>query len=59
MERATVRQKKTGRPVRFELTEQTRQAVDECLRLAKMQPGSLLFGDQRGRESSSARRLAM
>jgi integrase len=29
MERATVRQKKTGRPVRFELTEQTRQAVDE------------------------------
>jgi hypothetical protein len=26
-DRATVRQKKTGRPVRFELTEQTRQAV--------------------------------
>src|SRR5438105_11712468 len=26
--RATVRQKKTGRPVRFELTEHTRQAVD-------------------------------
>jgi hypothetical protein len=26
--RATVRQKKTGRPVQFELTEQTRQAVD-------------------------------
>src|SRR5438552_16576985 len=25
-ERATVRQKKTGRPVRFEITEQTRQA---------------------------------
>src|ERR1700689_3680130 len=32
--RATVRQKKTGRPVRFEVTEQTRQAVDEYLRLA-------------------------
>jgi integrase len=29
VERATVRQKKTGRPVRFELTEQTRQAVDD------------------------------
>src|SRR5215216_1965470 len=28
VDRATVRQKKTGRPVRFELTEQTRQAVD-------------------------------
>src|SRR5438309_3248601 len=26
VERATVRQKKTGQPVRFELTEQTRQA---------------------------------
>jgi hypothetical protein len=25
--RATVRQRKTGRPVRFELTEQTRQAL--------------------------------
>ena len=28
IERATVRQRKTGRPVKFELTEQTRQAVD-------------------------------
>ena len=28
VDRATVRQKKTGQPVRFELTEQTRQAVD-------------------------------
>jgi integrase len=30
-DRATVRQKKTGRPVRFELTEQTRQAVDDYI----------------------------
>ena len=29
--RAMVRQKKTGRPVRFELTEHTRQAVDALL----------------------------
>jgi integrase len=28
IDRAIVRQKKTGKPVRFELTEQTRQAVD-------------------------------
>ena len=28
-DRATVRQKKTGRPVRFELSEQTRRAVDD------------------------------
>src|SRR3981081_3759010 len=31
-DRATVRQKKTGRPVRFELSEQTRQAIDDYLR---------------------------
>ena len=30
-DRAAVRQRKTGRPVRFELTEQTRQAIDEPL----------------------------
>jgi integrase len=32
-DRATVRQKKTGRPVRFELSEQTRQAVDDYLKI--------------------------
>jgi integrase len=32
VERATVRQKKTGVPVRFEVTEQTRQAVDDYIR---------------------------
>jgi integrase len=40
MERATVRQKKTGRPVRFEITEQSRQSVDEYLRHTKRQPGA-------------------
>ncbi len=44
MERATVRQKKTGRPVRFEITEQSRQSVDEYLGLSKRKPGSFLFG---------------
>src|SRR6202040_2908626 len=34
VDRATVRQKKTGRPVRFELTEQTRQSVDEYIKAA-------------------------
>src|SRR5215469_14219897 len=34
IDRATVRQKKTGRPVKFELTEQTRQAVDDYLAAA-------------------------
>ena len=31
IDRATVRQRKTGRPVKFELTEQTRQAIDDYL----------------------------
>ena len=38
-DRATVRQKKTGRPVRFELSEQTRQAVDDYLRTAGKRSG--------------------
>jgi len=29
IDRATVRQKKTGRPVKFELTDQTREAIDD------------------------------
>jgi hypothetical protein len=38
MDRATIRQKKTGRPVRFELTDQIRQAIDEYLRLTGRKP---------------------
>ena len=40
MDRATIRQKKTGRPVRFELTDQTRMAIDEYLRLTGRKPAS-------------------
>jgi integrase len=43
VDRATVRQKKTGRPVRFELTEQTRQAVDDYIQAAGKKPGEYLF----------------
>jgi integrase len=42
-DRATARQKKTGRPVRFELTKQTRQAVDDYLKVANKRPGEFLF----------------
>jgi integrase len=45
--RATVRQKKTGHPVRFELTDQTRQAVDCYLRTASKKPGEFLFTSRR------------
>ena len=48
IDRATVRQKKTGQPVRFELTEQTRQAVDDYLRAAGKKPGELMFTGRRG-----------
>jgi integrase len=43
MDRATIRQKKTGRPVRFELTDQTRSAIDEYLRLTGRKSGQFLF----------------
>lgn len=43
MDRATIRQKKTGRPVRFELTDQTRLALDEYLRLTGRTSGQYLF----------------
>jgi integrase len=49
-DRATVRQKKTGRPVRFELTEQIRQAVDDYIRTAGKKPGEFLFTARRGQD---------
>jgi integrase len=48
MDRATVRQKKTGRPVKFELTDQTRQAIDDYLKAASKKPGDFLFTGRRG-----------
>jgi integrase len=47
LDRATLRQKKTGRPVRFELTDQSRPVIDEYLRLTGLQPDQLLFPGQR------------
>ena len=49
-ERATVRQRKTGRPVRFELSEQTRQAVDDYLKVANKRSGDFLFTGRCGAE---------
>jgi integrase len=50
VDRATVRQKKTGQPVRFELTEQTRQAVDDYVTAAGKRPGEFMFTGRRGSE---------
>ena len=43
-----MRQKKTGRPVKFELTDQTRQAIDDHLKAAGKKPGDFLFNGRRG-----------
>jgi integrase len=58
IERTSVRQRKTGRPVRFELTEQTRQTIDEYLATANKKPGEYLFNGSRPRESMSTRQYA-
>lgn len=59
-DRATIRQKKTGRPVRFELTEQTRMAIDDYLRATGRKPGEFLFagrGDRAGLTTRQYSRL--
>ena len=43
VDRALVRQRKTGRPVKFELTEPTRESVDALLRETLRQAGQFLF----------------
>ena len=55
-DRATVRQKKTGRPVRFELSEQTRQPIDDYLKADAKRPGDFLFTGCRGAETSMTTR---
>ena len=54
MDRATIRQKKTGRHVRFELMDQTRQALDEYLRLTGRKSRQFLIA---GRGDDSSRGL--
>ena len=42
-DRATIIQKKTGRAVQFELTEQTRSSIEDWLAIRKMREGRFLF----------------
>jgi integrase len=58
MDRATIRQKKTGRPVRFELTDQTRSAVDEYLRLTGRKSGQYLFAGRGAAAGLTTRQYA-
>jgi integrase len=55
VDRATVRQRKTGRPVRFELTEHTRQAIDTYLKSSRKKPGGFLFTGPRSGRSMTPR----
>ena len=48
VDRVTVRQKKTGQPVRFELTEQSREAVDAYIKAVGRKPGQFLFLGRHG-----------
>jgi integrase len=52
IDRANVRQRKTGRPVRFELTEQTRQSLDDYLRSSGLKAGQRLFPGRTGEDRS-------
>jgi integrase len=59
IDRATVRQRKTGRPVKFELTDQTREAVDDYMRTAGKKPGEFLFiGSGRSGQAMTTRQYA-
>lgn len=47
IDRSTVRQKKTGHAVRFELSEQTRESVDDYIKSAGKKAGEFLFASPR------------
>jgi integrase len=55
VDRATVRQRKTGWPVRFELTEHTRQAVDNYLKVSRKKPSEFLFVGPKSGQSMTPR----
>ena len=58
VDRASVRQKKTGHPVRFELTEPTRQAIDDYIKLAGKKSGEFLFTGRRPGQCMTTRQYA-
>jgi integrase len=59
LNRVTIRQKKTGQPVTFELTDQARQSIDEYARVTCKKPGDFLFASRRrGDRAMSTRQYA-
>jgi integrase len=58
-DRATIIQKKTSRPVQFEITEQTRKAVEDWLKVLKVREERYLFPSRlRDRPHMSTRQYA-
>ena len=53
---ATIHQSRTGRPVRSEITEHTRQAVNDHLARANKRPEDVLFKGRRNRGSGRTAR---
>jgi integrase len=58
VDRASVRQKKTGRPVRFEVTEPTRQAIDDFIKLEDKKLREFLFTGRRPGQGMTTRQYA-
>jgi len=58
IDRAAVRQRKTGRPVKFQLTDQTRQALDDYLRASGKKLGEFLFTSPRTGRFMTTRQYA-
>jgi len=58
VERASVRQKKTGRPVRFEVTEPTRQAIDDYIKREDKKLREFLFTGRRPGQGMTTRQYA-
>ena len=50
IDRGTIRQKKTGRPVKFEISEQTRQSIDAYLETKNKMSSDYLFTGRRGND---------
>jgi len=58
VDRGMVRQKKTGRPVRFEMTEQTREALDAYINSTGKKLGDFLFTGRGGARDMTTRQYA-
>ena len=56
MDRATIRQSKTGHPVKFEITEQTRQSIDNYLAGSRELSTDFLFAGPHRKDRSLSTR---